>query len=65
MDRLIKMMTIREVARTGILAENAIRSGIKQGWIPCVKAGNRVYINYYKLAEILEGRQKSEKEVQK
>ena len=49
-----RMMTPREVARTGILPENAIRAGIKAGWIPHVQCGVKSLINYDKLVKILE-----------
>lgn len=49
-----RMMTPREVARTGILPENAIRVGLKTGWIPHIKCGNKSLINYDKLVKILE-----------
>lgn len=49
-----RMMTTREIARTGILPENAIRVGVKAGWIPHIKCGNKVLINYDKLVKILE-----------
>lgn len=48
-----RLMTVREVARTGILPETAVRTGIKSGLIPHIRIGNRAYINYSKLLEIL------------
>lgn len=48
-----RMMTIREIARTGILPENALRRLVKQGKIPHIKCGNRVLINYDRLIELL------------
>lgn len=47
-------MTIREVAKTGILPENTIRQMVKNGDIPFIKAGTRVYINYPKFLEQLQ-----------
>ena len=41
-----KMMTIREVARTGILPEHAIRLLVKQGKIPAIYVGSKAIINY-------------------
>ena len=48
-----RMMTIRQVASTGILPEHAIRSGVKEGWVPCIRTGSRVLINLDKLIEKL------------
>lgn len=39
-------MTIKEVAKTGILPEHAIREMNKKGELPAVNVGNRVYINF-------------------
>lgn len=47
-------MTIREVARTGILPEHAIRQMVKAGQVPFIKTGNRVLINYPKFIEQLK-----------
>lgn len=47
-------MTIREVARTGILPEHAIRQMVKAGQVPHIMAGNRVLINYPKFIEQLK-----------
>ena len=49
-----RMMTIREVARTGILPENAIRQMVKSGSCPHIIAGNKALINYSKLVKLLE-----------
>ena len=35
-------MTIREVAKTGILSEHTIRMMVKAGEVPHIMAGNRV-----------------------
>ena len=48
------MMTIREVAATGLLKEDTLRRGVREGWVPHIKSGNRVLINYRKLCEKLE-----------
>ena len=49
-----RMMTIREVARTGILPEHALRQLVKQGKVPHIMSGNRAFINYDRLLEMLE-----------
>lgn len=40
------MMTIREVARTGVISEYALRALVKQGSVPCVKIGSKALINF-------------------
>ena len=40
------MMTIREVARTGLMSEYTLRALVKQGHVPCIKVGAKVLINY-------------------
>lgn len=54
MKQAPRMMTIREVARTGVLPEHALRQLVKQGKIPHIQCGNRVLINYNRLVEMLE-----------
>lgn len=54
MKQAPRMMTIRKVARTGILPEYALRQLVKQGKIPHIQCGNRVMINYDRLVEMLE-----------
>ena len=41
-----KMMTIREVASTGLMSEYTLRAMVKKGQGPCVKAGTKVFINF-------------------
>lgn len=48
-----KMMTIREIARTGILPENAIRMFVKQNKIPHIKVNKKVLINFHILCNML------------
>ena len=45
------MMTIRQVAATGILPENALRTLEKQGRLPSIKVGNVAYVNFDLLCE--------------
>lgn len=44
-----RMMTIREVAKTGLLPEHALRTMVKTGQAPHIQVGSRVLINYDKL----------------
>ncbi len=48
-----RMMTVREVARTGILPENALRVMLKKGTLPAVYSGRKAFINYDKLCAYL------------
>ncbi len=49
-----QMMTIREIAATGILPEHALRVLVKQKKIPYLTVGKKALINYNKLVEMLE-----------
>ena len=40
------LMTVRQVARTGILPEHALRSMLKNGMITAVYVGKKAFINY-------------------
>ena len=44
-----KMMTIRQIARTGLLPENALRVMVKNGEIPAVYSGTKAFINFENL----------------
>ena len=50
-----KMLTIREVAATGLLSENALRAGVKAGWVPHIKCGKKALVNYDRLVAYLNG----------
>ncbi len=47
------MMTIREVASTGLLNEYTLRALVKQNKIPYVRANTKVLINFELLCELL------------
>ena len=49
-----RMMTIREVAKTGLLAEHTLRQLEKQKMLPCFYVGKKCLINYDKLIEQLQ-----------
>lgn len=49
-----RMMTIREIAKTGLLPENALRTMVKDGRAPHVMVGNKALINFDKLVQMLE-----------
>ena len=46
-------MTVREIARTGLLSEHALRIMLKAGKLPAIYIGNKALINYDKLCEQL------------
>lgn len=48
-----RFMSIREVARTGLLSEYTLRLMEKQKQLPCVYAGKKCLINFDKLVEQL------------
>lgn len=48
-----KMMTIRQIAETGLLPENAIRVMLRQGQIHAVYSGKKALINFDNLCEYL------------
>ena len=50
-----KMLTIREVAATGRLSENALRAGVKAGWGPHIKCGKKALVKYDRLVAYLNG----------
>ena len=49
-----KMLTIRQIAATGILSEHAIRMLVKAGKIPHLTVGKRVLINLDTVLKMLE-----------
>ena len=48
-----RMLTIREIAKTGLLSEHALRSLLKAGKLPAIYIGNKALINYDRLLEDL------------
>ncbi len=53
MKDMPNMMTIREIAKTGLLSENALRCLLKEGKLPVVYIGKKALINYSLLCEQL------------
>lgn len=47
------MWTVRQVAKTGLLPETALRTLNRQGKLPAIRVGNTTYINYEALCEML------------
>jgi excisionase family DNA binding protein len=48
-----KMMTVREIAKTGLLPENTIRVMLRNGQIQAVYSGRKALINFDNLCEYL------------
>jgi len=48
-----RMMTVREIAATGLLPENALRAMFKTGTIPAIYSGRKAFINYDNLCAYL------------
>ena len=48
-----KLMTVKELAQTGILPETAIRRMLKAGQLPAVYSGRKALINYSVLCDYL------------
>lgn len=53
-NNIPKMMTINQVAKTGLLPENALRVMVRQGEIPAVYSGKKAFINYENLVRRLQ-----------
>lgn len=48
-ERIPRIMTIRQIAKTGFMTETALRKLVKTGEIPVIKVGNRNLINFDRL----------------
>lgn len=53
--RMPRMLTIRQVAATGLLPETALRRLAAENRLPALKVGNRMLINFDSLVEQLNG----------
>ena len=49
-----RMMSIRQIAQTGILSEHALRVLLKEGKLPAIRIGSRVIVNYDALSRQLD-----------
>lgn len=54
MQKRPTMMTIREIAGTGLMSEHALRMMLKAGKLPAIFIGKKALINYDKLCEELQ-----------
>lgn len=52
-DQKPRMMTIQQIAKTGLFTQNALRVMLRQGKLPAVYIGRKALINYDKLCEML------------
>ena len=53
--RIPRMLTIRQVAATGLLPETALRRLAAEDRLPALKVGNRLLVNFDLLVEQLNG----------
>lgn len=58
-----KMMTIREIAKTGLLPEHALRQMAKQGKLPAIYIVNKCLVNYDLLIKQLNSLGSGNKEI--
>ena len=52
-ERIPRMMTARQIAKTGLLPENTIRVMLRNGQIQAVYSGKKALINYDNLCAYL------------
>ncbi len=45
-DNTPRMMTIKQIAKTGLLPEHALRQMSKQGKLPAIYIGTKCLVNY-------------------
>ncbi|MBR3721339.1 MAG: hypothetical protein IKN12_01105 [Selenomonadaceae bacterium] len=48
-----RMMTVREIAKLGIMPEHALRIMLKAGQLPALYVGKKALVNYDKLCDLL------------
>ena len=51
--RVPRMMTIQQIAQTGLLPENALRVMVRTGEIPAGYSGSKAFINFDNLCKRL------------
>jgi len=54
METKPRLMTVREIARTGLMAEHALRLLLKQGKLPAIFINKKALVNYDRLCAQLE-----------
>ena len=53
-NNIPRMMTVRAIAKTGLLPENTIRVMLKKGQIQAVYSGKKALINYDNFCKYLQ-----------
>ena len=53
-NKIPTLMTIHQIAQTGLLPENALRVMVKNGEIPAVYSGTKAFVNFDNLCRRLE-----------
>lgn len=53
-EKTPRMMTVRQVAKTGLLSEYALRTMLREGKLPAIFVGNKALINYDMLCEQMQ-----------
>jgi hypothetical protein len=53
-EQLPRLLSIREVAKTGLLSEYTLRKMEKQNQLPCFYAGRKCLVNFDKLLDQLD-----------
>ena len=53
-NRIPHMMTVRQVAKTGLISEYALCQLVKQGKVPCIALEHKVLINFDAFIEQLQ-----------
>ncbi len=48
-----RLLTIPQIARTGLLPESTLRQMLRQGLLPAIRIRSRTYINYSLLMDML------------
>lgn len=51
--KIPQMMSIRQIAQTGLINESALRRMLKAGKVPAIYSGNKALINFDTLCEAL------------
>ena len=49
-----KLMTVRQIAKTGVISEFALRRMIKEGVVKPIYSGNRALLNFNKVCSTID-----------
>ena len=52
-NNIPKLMTIRQVAKTGLIPEKALRELVKQGVVKVLYSGYRAFVNYQNVCSVV------------